>query len=313
MDKFANTIDRRVTHRKGFALVFTLSILAVIIALTGVLMGYFAKVKHDSTQTKALMQANLYYADIKTMLSKQSDRKSIYRKLYSMPQSFTSPDGRFSVMIRCHSLAKGVNINWLGFNSSREMRQQYDVALEVFQTIAQIYGLEDVDRLYEMLLESIISKGEFTKQEKSRLQQKQGILTYDQFEKIINTYQFEVDDRKISKVPWKKFFVFYPVGVTSASNVIDANYSSPELISILFDIDLQIVREWYGSPQGPSLKTFVNENNPEAYIAKKKVLANKFLEASECVVSYAYAGARYKFKFVDINKEVKNFEFYWKQ
>lgn len=313
MDKFENTINRRVSHRKGFALVFTLSILAVIIALTGVLMGYFAKVKHDATQTKALMQANLYYSDIKTMLTSQNNRKSIYGKLYSMPQSFTSPDRRFSIMLRCHSLAKGVNINWLGLYRDPKMQAQYKVSLEVFQTIAQLYSLEDGERLYEMLLEAIGRKGEFIKQEKSRLQQKKGILTYDQFEKIINSYQFEVDDRKINKVPWKKFFVFNPVVVAAETNVIDVNYSSPELISILFDIELQIVREWYGSYPRPALKTFVNENNPEAYIEKKNVLADRFLEATECTVSYTYAGERYKFKFVDINKEVKNFEFYWKQ
>ena len=55
MDKPKYTIHRRVPHRKGFALFITLSVLAVIIALTGILLSYFDEVRKDAETTKALI------------------------------------------------------------------------------------------------------------------------------------------------------------------------------------------------------------------------------------------------------------------
>jgi len=313
MDKSKIIADRTFSFKKGFALLFTLSVLVVIIGLTGVLMSYFSKVKQDSTHTKALMQANIYYADIKKMLSSQKNRKSIYGRLYKTSESFTSPDKRFSLMIKCNSLSNGININWLGQHNNQKMKLHYNTAINIFESIVQLYSLEDGARLQEMLLKEIGGKKRFVKMEESRLQQKKGILTYNQFERIVKRYQFEVDDAKASRVPWKKFFVFNLLATDMKANVVDAEYSSPELISLLFDIDMQIVREWYGSLEKGSVKSFVNENNPYIYKAMTKILAKGFLKSSICTVSYAYADGRYKFNFEDIDSEVKNFEFYGKQ
>ncbi|MCF6205631.1 MAG: hypothetical protein L3J47_01880 [Sulfurovum sp.] len=51
--------------RSGFALIITLSVLMVVIALTGVLIGYLDTARRDASQTKALIQANLFFADTK--------------------------------------------------------------------------------------------------------------------------------------------------------------------------------------------------------------------------------------------------------
>jgi hypothetical protein len=81
------------------------------------------------------------------------------------------------------------------------------------------------------------------------------------------------------------------------------------LISVLFDIELATVREnWI---EGESLKTFVNENG--GVFERAEIFAKKFLPVSHCEVAYKYADAQYRFKFVDIDREVKNFEFYGKQ
>jgi len=304
MDKYKYTIHKRISHRRGFALLITLSVLAVIIALTGILLSYFDEVRKDASKTKALIQGNLYYADIKKTFKNFKKKKTLYSTLYLMPVPLSSPDGKFSVMLKCRPLANGVNVNWLGLGNSQEMIEQYHAAQKVFETISQAYSLEDTGRLEEMLLEEIGGKGKFVQKEQSRLRQKNGIISYKQFEGIISRYQLEVDDQKVGRVPWSKFFVF-----GSKAKVIDGDYISAELISVLFDIDLATVKEEWIEGE-IKLKTFVQsigmDYNP-------KLFTQEFLEEAACEVQYGHADERFKFKFVDMQGEVKDFEFYGKQ
>ena len=72
MDKTKNAFVTD-THREGFALLITLSVLTVIIALTTVLLSYLDEVREDASQTKALIQANVYYADITKVFNDLKD------------------------------------------------------------------------------------------------------------------------------------------------------------------------------------------------------------------------------------------------
>jgi hypothetical protein len=304
MDKPKYTIHRRVPHRKGFALFITLSVLAVIIALTGILLSYFDEVRKDAETTKALIQGNLYYADIAKTFKSFKKKKTLYTTLYLMPVPLSSPDGRFSILLKCRPLANGVNVNWLGLGNSQEMVEQYNTAQNLFEIISQTYNLEDAGRLQEMLLEEIGGKEKFVQKEQSRLRQKNGIISYKQFESIISRYQLEVDDQKVSRVPWAKYFVFSP-----ASKVIDGDYISAELIALLFDIDFATVKEEWIEGE-IKLETFI-QNMGGTY--DQKLFAKDFLAEAECEVQYGHADERFRFTFVDIQGEVKNFEFYGKQ
>jgi len=304
MDKPKYTMHKRVSHRKGFALLITLSVLAVIIALTGILLSYFDEVRKDATTTKALIQGNLYYADIRKTFKNFKKKETLFTTLYLMPVPLSSPDGKFSVMLKCRPLANGVNINWLGLGNSQEMVEQYNAAQSLFDTISQTYNLEDAGRLQEMLLEEIGGKEKFVQKEQSRLRQKNGIISYKQFEGIISRYQLEVDDQKVSRVPWAKLFAFSPT-----AKVIDGDYISAELISLLFDIDLATVKEEWMEGE-VKLKTFV-QNSGGTY--NQKLFAQDFLEEVQCEVQYGHADERFRFRFVDIQGEVKDFEFYGKQ
>jgi len=304
MDKPEPTIHESVPHRRGIALLITLSVLAAMIALTSILLGYFDTVRKDATATKALIQGDLYYEDIRKIFKKFKKKKTLYSTLYKMPVPLSSPDGRFSVLLTCHPLSNGVNINWLGMGNTPAMVEQYNAAQKVFDTVVQAYNLEDPQRLYELLLEEIGGRNRFVRKEQSRLRQKNGIISYRQFEHILSRYQFETDDRKVGRVPWKKLFSFVP-----GAKVIDGDYISPELLAILFDIDIEAVREeWVAGEL--KLKNFVEERG-EAYSAK--LFAQDFLEEAGCEVQYGYADGRFRFAFTDIQGEVKNFEFYGKQ
>jgi len=307
MDK-TQCMNTQVRSRHGFALMITLSVLSVIIALTMVLLSYFEEVQQDASDTKALIQADLYYADITTIFKGFKDKKTLFSVLYRTALPLNTEDGRFSLVLQCEPLSKGVNINWLGLKTGAENEARLTVAQELIEALSQEYDLEDTGRLLELLYEEMGNSNKFITKKQSRLHQKNGIISYQQFAEIISRYQFEVDDTEIGKIPWKKYFSFSP-----KSEKIDGDYSSPELISYLFGIDLTTVKEWASSLEKGSLQTFVTQNGGD-YALRETLLAGKeFLEETQCSVRYALGGGYYRFTFEYIEGGAKHFEYFGKQ
>lgn len=317
MDK-TQCINTQVRSQQGFALMITLSVLSIIIALTMVLLSYFEEVQQDASDTKALIQADLYYKDITTIFDAISgeQKKTIFGMIYRIPLPLKTKKEKFSLMLQCEPLSKGININWLGLQSSDENDTRSNVAHEVFDLLAQEYSIVDAGRLLEMIYEETGNSNKFITKEQSRLHQKNGIISYQQFADIVSRYQFEVDDPEIGKIPWKKYFSFYP-----GSKKIDGEYSAPELIATLFEIDISLVQDWIssveeslllGSDPQP-LEAFVASNGGD-YAERKALFAGKeFLDQTACSVRYALGGAYYRFAFEYIEGEAKYFEFYGKQ
>jgi len=298
-----------VAYKKGFALILTLSALTVIIALSAVLVNYLDVARKDASTSKAMIQADLYYADIKKVFKGFKKKKTLYSLLYLSPVPLVSPDGRFSVIVECKPMSAGVNINWLSFANDVNMTSQYTVAQKTFDTIAQSYDLEDASKLEEMLLEEIGAKKKYVQREQSRLRQKNGIITYKQFADILDRYQYESDDSKIGTVPWDKYFVFRAVSKYPDENLIDGNYISSELLAVIFDIDLASVKEeWV--PGGIELKTFVQSM---AANYEEKLFVKEFLSQARCEIQYEYEGEHFGFRFEDMDGEVRYFEFLGKQ
>ncbi|SFV56904.1 hypothetical protein MNB_SV-10-474 [hydrothermal vent metagenome] len=291
--------------RRGFALLITLSVLAVLIALTGVLLQYFGEVRKEAMTTNALIQGNLYYTDIKKIIKKFKERKTLFTTLYSMPVPFVSPDNRFNMILKCRPVANGVNINWLKYEDNSTMAVQYNAAEKVFEGLVQKYNFVDAERLKELIVAAIgNNKNTLIREENSRLPRKNGIISLQQFRQILERYQFEADDPKVSQVDWGKLFFF-----SKDINVIDGDYLSPELISLLFDIDSATVKDdWVEGTS--SLKDFV-QSNGGTY--DPKLYTQEFLEEVQCDVQYTYRDERYAFSFRDTQEEVKDFEFYGKQ
>ena len=305
MDKTIYAIT--TTQRRGFALIITLSVLSVVIALTMVLLSYFNEVKNDADSTQALIQANLFYSDIVNEIKKHKDSKSIFKELYNKPLILATKDSKFILSLECKPIANGVNINWLGFENNSTYRVQSQVAQSLFESLIQQYNLKDGNRLREMILQEIVSKKEYIDKPQSRLTQKNGIISYRQFREIISRYQFEVDDLKVSKVPWKRYFSFY-----KDTKKIDVKYASSELISFIFNIDVSLVKEWKNSLDKTSLKTFVDDNGGD-YNSKKVLFEdNSILGKSFCEVHYRVNDEAYHFTFNYTDGEAKYFEFYGK-
>jgi len=306
MDK-TNISTSRTLQRKGFALIITLSVLSVVIALTMVLLSYFDEVKEDADTTKALIQADVYYSDIVRLFNRFKDKKELFKQLYRSSLPLQSDNGRFSMSLKCEPIAHGININWLSKENSTTEYMQYQEANRLFETLAQEYSLEDIDRLREMLLEEISINKKYISKAQSRLRQKKGIISYQQFSEILSRYQLEVDDLKVGTIPWKKYFSF-----SRKAQKIDAEYSTPELISFLFDIDVASVREWYSTYPKSSLQDFVLNNGADYNSKKSLLVGDGFLGESMCNVTYNVDGDRYRFTFDYIEGEAKYFEFYGK-
>jgi len=309
MQRETHPFHSRTVYKKGFALILTLSVLAVISALSAVLVSYLDVARKESGFSKAMIQGDLYYADIKKVFKGFKDKKSLYTMLYLAPFPIISPDGRFSVIVSCKPLANGVNINWLGFASENNATRYFDTAQKVFDTVVQNYDLEDPSRLAEMISEEIGIGKHIVLKEQSRLVQKNGIISYKQFSDILDRYQRASDDSKVGQIPWDKYFIFTPVAKELSENLIDGDYLSSELIATLFDIDFESVKEeWV--PGALELKTFVS-NMGATY--DPKLFAKEFLAQSQCEIAYDYEGQRFSFRFEDIEGEVKHFEFLGKQ
>jgi len=304
MDKSYNRFNADVPHKKGFALLITLSVFGILIALTGTLLGYFDTVRKEAGETKALIQGNLYYTDIKKMMGKFKEKKTLFNTLYMMPIPLVSPDGRFHILLRCYPRANGININWLGSGENPKRTEQFQMAQMVFDYLVQYYTLEDPEKLEALFLEEIGESEHFFHGKDKRLFQKKGIVSSKQFNMILQRYQFATDDDKVFKVPWEKYFVF-----GEDTMLIDGDYLSAELISLLFDIDIETVREeWIRGTT--KLKVFVKSMGGTY---NDTLYAKKFVEEAKCSIDYRYQEVQYAFTFVESGGEVKDFEFLGKQ
>ncbi len=296
--------------RQGFALMITLSVLAVIIALSTVLLGYFKEAQDEASSTKALIQADVYYADIVAIFGSIEDRKTLFSFLYRTALPIQDPDEKFAMVLECKALNRGVNINWLGLSQDTQSQSQYTVAQNLFDFIAQEYELQDPTRLLEIIQEEMSDDYNLITISQRRLHQKKGIMSYQQFETLLMRYQFESDDENTGLVPWEKYFTF-----SSHADKIDAEYSSAELIAFLFGMDVFLTGEWVNSLEldRPSLQDFVQQNGGD-YAEWQNVLADTaFMDETQCSVSYRYAKEQYRFGFEYIQGEAKYFEFYGKQ
>lgn len=305
MDK-RPTLNHHTKSKKGFALILTLSVLSIIISLTMVLLSYFDEVHQDATDTKALIQADLYYSNIVNTFNKFKNKQTLFDVLYKSSLPLVSPDGKFKLMLNCQPMNKGININWLGLQADVKKVKHYQVAQDIFSKLVQSYKIVDGSRLFEMILEEMgKSEDVYGADALQRLQKKKAILSYLQFSDIISRYQFEVDDTHINSVPWKKYFSFYP-----KADKINIEYSSTSLISLLFDIDISIVNEWYSTiEERVALSVMVNDNGAN-YKEFSNILNAKSSGATKCIVNYSVSGRYYNFKFDYIEGEARYFEFF---
>ena len=307
-DKGLKQATENAASRSGFALLITLSVLVIVITLTGVLTGYLDRARKDASKSKALVQANLYYADIKSFLSKTKHPKELFSMLYAAPFPLVSKDGSFSLVLACHPLNNAINIAWLKETANKKMQHRHELAQRLFDAIVQRYELTDPVRLLEMIGEALRGEGDLWVLQ-GHLSQNNGMISYQIFEQILLQYAVETGDRNVQKVPWKELFVFGYEADSTVTDVIAGDYLSPSLLSLLFGLDETVVKESWSKGEG-ALKQLA-ETYGITY--ESKLFSDKAGRASQCDVQFDYEKERFRFLFNDIEGEVSSFEFYGKQ
>jgi hypothetical protein len=202
-----------------------------------------------------------------------------------------------------------VNINWLAQGNEEAMQLQYNAARKVFDALVTSYDIADPGRLEGMILEAVGAESSGLGIEKSRLRQKNGMISYQQFSRLLERYQFETDDNNIGRVPWKKFFTFSRIPRMPEENRIVGDYLPVELLSVLFDMDIETLKEEWAEAEGALKELLSSRGIPY----DKALYADRFVDRSRCEVAYDYEGERFRFAFIDIEGEVKEFEFYGKE
>jgi len=307
-------------EKKGIALFITLLIIASILSIVAVSFSYLEKAKRDSSRVSAIIQGNILYRDTVSILRKFFPKGVMDSKkaqlIYSVPLVLEDKKSEFNIVLECKPLLVAVPINWydrhLLESKDKKGAQKYYLAEEVLDKLARENNIEELDTLKSMLKVAIEREDRETEDGiKSRVKPKAKIYSKAQFESILTQYFFKTEDSSVFKIDWERYFIF--IDVTKNAK-IDGVYITPELISLLFDIPLDSVREEWKSggssmdEKGKNLKDFLVENGIDTAF-NGNIFSTKPLNAMRCEERFFYKDRHYGFKFDYSNERSVNFEF----
>ncbi len=300
--------------RQGVVLFITLSVIAAMLALVGVIFTYLEKSKDDAAHTSSLIQADLLFRDSKDAISKllkksgkdKEMRKTVLDMLYLAPVALQAEENDAYATIFCQPLDNGVNINWLGLENNSTAHGLYNAAQIVFDQLIDQYDIQNASLLLSRILYAIDPENLPPPDHQGRLEQKKGIISLSQIHSIVREYSFEADDTAVEKIPWESYFTF-----GMGSDVIDGNYISAKLISLLFEMEFPTVEEeWI---EGDSLKEFITDQGGDISRYDDKLFSEEIVERMRCLVNYGYQDKSYAFGFDYLEGRAERFEFYGKQ
>ncbi len=290
--------------RPAITLLITLSVIAIMISLMGVMFKYLDSAREKAEIKASMIQSNILSADIVQFLKQilgKNPSKSRMKTLFETPLAVNAQNREFNMGVSCQPLADRVNISWLGLENSSKFQKQFSLASSLFDMLTDGVNLRDQQLLKDKITEAIAQRQITVFGEKSRLNKKKGIITFKMFQQILDDYRFETDDERIYGIKWDKYFVF-------GTNVrkIDGDFISPELLAFLYDVEISIVRENY---EVGELNAFLSEigesRDPYDWLFFKKTQA-----MAQCRASYSFRKGSYGFTFNYTNGRVEGFEFF---
>ncbi len=298
--------------RRGVTLFITLSIIAAMLGLLGIVFAYLETARNKAEVKASLIQGNLLYADVRSAIRRllgKTPKNGTYKTLYTTPLAVAAENGEFGAMIHCSPVADRPNIAWIGMDGIRNRQTHFEIAEKIFEALTDKVNLKDPALLHDKIIEAIKQKKRIRFNILSNINKKKGTISLREFQSILDTYRYEADDSKVYTVPWKTYFAF-----GTDLGKIDSNFIRPEVLAEIFDIDLRLVQGEDGFAMGDSLKTFLENNglNTSWYDLKppREVFSKKQpVDAMQCSVNYGFRDGQYAFRFTYINKRVDRFEF----
>ncbi len=295
-------MDKRKT---AIALLITLMVIATIMSIMAVSFSYLDQARKSAVATSALTQANILYGNtgdiFKRFFPKKADNSMKLKMLYGMPLMLDDEESGFAITLTCQPLMLGTPINWLDDKVSVEKN---NLASKIFDAVVELYHLEEPTALEEMIIQAIKAKSSEDVEYISRLKKQKGIISGQQFNKILMNYAFRYDDIKVLDIPWNKYFAFVK---TDKKTKIDGAYPSLEFISAAFEIPLEVVKDSWIKGES-TLPTFLEDNGQNSNL-DKNIYAKKALNSISCRETFLYQKERYGFKFNYTEGRSSNFEF----
>ena len=302
-------MDKR---KRGIALFITLMVIASIMSIIAVSFSYLEKVQKDAGSTSAIIQGDLLYKNsvnvLKRFFPKKKDNSEKLKLIYTMPLILTESKSGFNLSLNCSPLLKAVPINWLDKEFIWKKAEKTNLAKDVLTMVMEQYSIEEPHELERLIMQEITGENSQNQDYTPRIKLQKGIVSAQQFYRIITNYRLLYDDPKVFLVPWERYFSFTQV---NPKTKIDGVYVTAEFISIAFEIPLEIVSESWIIGE-TTLVSFLKENSIVAPI-NKNIYSKKALNAMHCEQRYAYQDGTYRFNFDYIEGRSANFEFNGKE
>lgn len=289
--------------RSAVTLLITLSVIATMTALMGVMFKYLDTTRAKAEIKASMIQANLLNADIAQLLRQilgKKPSKGTMQTLFETPLALSAESGEFSMGVSCQPLASRVNISWLGLEESKKQKE-FSLANSIFEMLADRVNLRDAQILREKIIVALTESHSTTFGVAGRINKKKGIISFKIFQQILDDYRYEADDKRIYRIPWQKYFSF---GISEQK--IDGDFVSPELLAFLYDVDLSVVRENY---EWGALNAFLSDIG-ESRNTYKWLFSDKALAIARCRASYSFRKGSYGFVFNYMDRRVDGFEFF---
>ena len=290
--------------RSAITLLITLSVIATMIALMGVMFKYLDVVRGKAEVKASMIQANLLSADVtkflRQILGKKPSRSRM-QTLFETPLGLSAESGEFNMGISCQPLANRANIAWLGLENMAKKQKAYSLASSLFEMLTDKTNMRDSALLKEKIVAALKSDHNSIFGTPSRINKKKGIITFKKFQELLDDYRFETDDSRVYRIPWRRYFSF---GLSEQK--VDGDFASPELLAFLYDLDLNVAQENY---QLGSLDHFLSEVG-ESKAPYKWLFSEKTLAVAQCKVSYTFRKGNYGFTFNYMHGKVEGFEFF---
>lgn len=289
--------------RPAVTLLITLSVIATMIALMGVMFKYLDVARSKAEIKASIVQANLLRGDLSKILRKVIGKKpstSDMLRLFTTPIGFSAQSGEFAMGISCEPLANRANISWLGLDGVKGEEQRYALAQTIFDTLVDGANLREPSKLLEEITTELRHKNATTFGVQSRLNKKKDIITFKKFQQILDDYRYGADDKNVYKIAWKKYFTF-----GHNEKQLDGDFITQELLALIYSVDIQVVRDdFHQGKLGDFLDEIGENKKSHAWLFSKQALP-----IAHCKVGYNFRNGSYSFSFNYINERIEDFEF----
>jgi len=301
-----------VKMRRAVTLLITLSIIAAMLAMLGIVFKFLETARSQAEVKASLIQGNLLFTDARAAIRRLQGKKpknGTYTTLYTTPLAIASENGEFGAMVHCSPIADRPNIAWLGMDGRRNRQGHFELAEKIYESLTDKAGLKNPSLLQDKILESLKEKKRAQFNILTNINKKKGTISLREFQSILDAYRYEADDTKAYEIPWKTYFAF-----GDDLGKIDSNFIRPEVLAVIFDIDIRLIQGEDGFKMGDSLKKFLDDNGLDTTLYEQKppreVFAKKQpVDAMRCTVNYGFREGQYAFAFDFINKRVENLDF----